>query len=59
MRELRARYKNRQRKERKLINPEERVSLGRRVREASLKVREDALQYEYASEFDAADSDGL
>lgn len=35
----------------------ERVSLGRRVREASLKVREEAL--EYASEFDAADSDGL
>ena len=35
----------------------ERVSLGRRIREASLRVREEAL--EYASEFDAADADGL
>ena len=35
----------------------ERVSLGRQVREASLKVREEAL--EYASEFEAADADGL
>ncbi len=35
----------------------ERVSLSRQVREASQKVREEALQY--ASEFDAADADGL
>ena len=35
----------------------ERVSLGRQVRQASLKVREEAL--EYASEFDTADADGL
>ena len=34
-------------------NHMERVSLGRRVREASQRVREEAL--EYASEFDAAD----
>ena len=38
-------------------NHVERVSLGRRVREASLRVREDAL--EYTSEFEAADADGL
>lgn len=37
---------------------QERVSLGRQVREASLKVREEALQHEYTSELDAADSDG-
>ena len=35
----------------------ERVSLARQVREASLKVREEARQY--VSEFDAADADGL
>lgn len=35
----------------------ERVSLGRQVREASLKIREEALQY--ASDLDAADADGL
>ncbi|MCY4362342.1 MAG: DNA-binding protein [Gammaproteobacteria bacterium] len=35
----------------------ERAALGRQVREASLKVREEAL--EYASEFEAADADGL
>lgn len=36
---------------------QERVSLGRQVREASLKVREEAL--ENASELDAASVDGL
>ena len=35
----------------------ERVSLGRQIRVASLRVREEAL--EYASELHAADSDGL
>ena len=35
----------------------ERISLGRRLREASLRVREEAQ--EYASEFDAVDADGL
>ena len=35
----------------------ERVSLGRRVREASLRVREEAL--EYVSKLDSADSDSL
>lgn len=35
----------------------ERASLARQIREASLKVREEALQY--ATEFDAADADGL
>ncbi len=35
----------------------ERVSLGRQIREASLKVREEALQY--VSELDAVDADGL
>ncbi len=35
----------------------ERVSLGRQVREASLKIREESLQY--ASDLDAADADGL
>ncbi len=38
-------------------NHMERVSLGRRVQEASLRVREEAL--EYASELGAADADGL
>lgn len=38
-------------------NQMERVSLGRRVREASLRVQEKAL--EYVSELDAADADGL
>lgn len=35
----------------------ERVSLGRQVRAASLKVREETTRY--LSEFDAADADGL
>ena len=35
----------------------EQVSLGRQICQASLKVREEAL--EYASEFDTADADGL
>ena len=35
----------------------ERVSMGRQVREASLRVREEAL--ENASEWDAADANGL
>lgn len=35
----------------------ERVSLGRRIREASLRVREESL--EYAAKIDAADADGL
>ena len=38
-------------------NQMERVSLGRRVREASLRVREEAL--EYTSELGAADAEGL
>ena len=38
-------------------NHMERLSLGRQIREASLKVREESM--EYASEFDAADADGL
>ena len=38
-------------------NHMERVSLERRVREASLRVREEAL--EYTSELEAADVDGL
>ena len=38
-------------------NHVERVSLGRRVREASLRVREEAP--EYASELGAVDADGL
>jgi len=35
----------------------ERVALGRQIREASLKIREESLQY--ASDLDAADADGL